>query len=141
MKSDQQLFEDAAFAMYQQKRNAGTLPPDDGDGSRESLFWKQPDGTYGVLMFNAAWWGWQASIKDALPDLQHGGMHVRINRLAANGEVCGIRQLVPSHDYQAAPYIAAEMARRVLEFTPTATTGLLPASSRTAASFSGLTTP
>ena len=60
MKTEQDLFEDAAYALYQQKRTAGTLPPDDGDGSRESLFWKQENGEYGVLMFNAAWWGWQA---------------------------------------------------------------------------------
>ena len=32
-------------------------------GERDDLFWKQPDGSYGVLMFNAAWWGWQAALK------------------------------------------------------------------------------
>ena len=61
MAVERQCFEDAMYAHYERQKAAGKLKPDDGDGSREALFWKQPDGSYGVLMFNAAWYGWQAA--------------------------------------------------------------------------------
>ena len=57
-------FEAAAFKLYQEKKAAGKLDTQadqEGDGSPEALFWKQPDGSYGVLAFNSAWWGWQAA--------------------------------------------------------------------------------
>ena len=58
---ERRAFEAAAFARYQTMKAAGLLKPDDGDGSPEALFWKQPNGEYGVLAFNAAWWGWRAA--------------------------------------------------------------------------------
>lgn len=61
---DRAEFEAAAWAMYRAKREAGAFEPQShlmGDDTPEALFWKQPDGSYGVLMFNAAWWGWQAA--------------------------------------------------------------------------------
>jgi len=55
-----QEFEDAAYAHYLKRKEAGELDPSaEGDGSRESMFWKTPDGSYGVLMFNAAWQGFR----------------------------------------------------------------------------------
>lgn len=55
-----QEFEDKAYGHYLQRKAAGELDPTaEGDGSREALFWKQPDGSYGVLMFNAAWQGFK----------------------------------------------------------------------------------
>jgi len=53
-------FEDKAYDHYLKRKAAGELDPNaEGDGSREALFWKQPDGSYGVLMFNAAWQGFK----------------------------------------------------------------------------------
>ena len=59
-----QAFEDAAWALYQQKLAAGQLDAQReklGDNTREALFWKQSSGEYGVLHFNSAWWGWKAA--------------------------------------------------------------------------------
>lgn len=50
------LFEAAAWHLH-------TLRNPDNPGSPQQLLWRTADGTYGVLMFNAAWWGWQASQK------------------------------------------------------------------------------
>lgn len=61
---ERERFEAAAYKLYQEKKAAGKLASQadqEGDGSPEALFWKQPDGSYGVLMMNAAWWGWQAA--------------------------------------------------------------------------------
>lgn len=53
-------FENHAYAHHLQRKAAGKVDPTaEGDGSREALFWKQPDGSYGVLMFNAAWQGFK----------------------------------------------------------------------------------
>jgi hypothetical protein len=55
-------FETAMYAHYLRKRAAGQIDAEgEGDGTPEALFWKQPSGDYGVLMFNAAWYGWQAA--------------------------------------------------------------------------------
>lgn len=55
-------FEDAVYAHYKERQASGKLNSEgEGDGSRESLLWKQPNGEYGVLMLNAAWWGWKAA--------------------------------------------------------------------------------
>jgi hypothetical protein len=59
--NERRAFEQAAYARYQTMKVAGLLAKGDGDGSPEALFWKQPNGEYGVLMFNAAWWGWRAA--------------------------------------------------------------------------------
>lgn len=54
------LFEQAAYQRYLDQRAAG-VSADCGEPAvqPDGLFWRQPDGNYGVLMFNAAWWGWQ----------------------------------------------------------------------------------
>ena len=63
MTPDREAFEQAAYAHYLERHAAGlTADKADPPGSPESLFWRQPDGSYGVLMFNAAWWGWQAAL-------------------------------------------------------------------------------
>lgn len=59
-------FETAAYAHFVTRRAQGKLDRQlaedvGGNGTPEALFWKQPDGSYGVLMFNAAWWGWRAA--------------------------------------------------------------------------------
>lgn len=55
-----QEFENHAYAHYLQRKAAGKVDPTaEGDGGREALFWKQPDGSYGVLAFNAAWQGFK----------------------------------------------------------------------------------
>lgn len=62
MDAERKLFEGAMFAHYLKQKAAGRISTDgDGDGTREALFWKQPNGEYGVLMFNAAWYGWKAA--------------------------------------------------------------------------------
>lgn len=57
---ERRLFEDACYDYYLKRHAAGEVGTRDaGDGSREALFWRHLDGTYGVLMFNAAWFGWR----------------------------------------------------------------------------------
>lgn len=54
-------FEQQLFILYEQQAAAGKLDPAlTGDGTPEALFWKLPNGAYGVAQFNSAWWGWQA---------------------------------------------------------------------------------
>lgn len=61
-----QDFDERALALMQAKRIAEV--PMTGDNgcpvTRESLFWRKPNGEYGVEMFNAAWigyvWGYEA---------------------------------------------------------------------------------
>ena len=53
-------FEHLAYQHYLDRKVAGKLDPTaEGDGTPEALFWKQEDGSYGVLMFNAAWQGFK----------------------------------------------------------------------------------
>ena len=55
-------FEEAAYQHYLRRKEAGKIDPNaQGDGTREALFWKQPNGEYGVLAFNSAFWGWRAA--------------------------------------------------------------------------------
>ena len=57
-------FEAAAYTHFVTRRAQGKLDrqlQDGGDQTPEALFWKQPDGSYGVKMFQAAWWGWKAA--------------------------------------------------------------------------------
>lgn len=55
---DRKSFEDAVFAHYQRLKVGGWTSLDEGDFSRESLFWLQPNGQYGIRSVEAAWWGW-----------------------------------------------------------------------------------
>ncbi len=56
-----QNFEAAAYAHYLQRHADGkTADRRDPPAQPHQLFWRQPDGEYGVLMFNASWWGWKA---------------------------------------------------------------------------------
>ena len=53
-------FEDAIWAHYQGLKARGWSAPEEGDpSSRESLFWRQENGQYGVRSVEAAWRGWQ----------------------------------------------------------------------------------
>ncbi len=62
-KARREAFERAAYNYYLERKAQGSLSPEgEGDGSIESLMWRQPNGQYGVLMFNAAWWGWNAAL-------------------------------------------------------------------------------
>lgn len=54
-------FEAAALEHFIKRRDEGKAIDDNGSpATPEALFWKTPSGDYGVQMFNAAWWGWQA---------------------------------------------------------------------------------
>ena len=53
-------FEDATWVHYQGLKARGWSAPEEGDpNSRESLFWLEPNGQYGVRSVEAAWRGWQ----------------------------------------------------------------------------------
>ena len=52
-------FEDAIWSHYQGLKARGWSAPEEGDpSSRESLFWRQENGQYGVRSVEAAWRGW-----------------------------------------------------------------------------------
>lgn len=56
----QQAFEDCCWAHYLAQRAQRELPGDiDGEPTRDGLFWRREDGSYGVTAFNTAWKGWQ----------------------------------------------------------------------------------
>lgn len=58
---ERDAFETAAHDLYLRVKAMRTEPMvGDGDGTRQSLFWRNADGTYGVEQWNAAWWGWLA---------------------------------------------------------------------------------
>lgn len=62
-------FEGAAYDYYLERRKAGKV----SDGSEspmspQQLFWRKPEGTYGVEMFNAAWWAWETATHQKLTD-------------------------------------------------------------------------
>ena len=61
MELERDQFEEAALAHFVAQRAAGvTISGDNGcETTRESLFWRDDKGDYGVRMFNAAWWGWK----------------------------------------------------------------------------------
>ena len=64
MATERERFEAAAFNYYTGLKAAGWSHPDEGDNTPESLFWLQPNGQYGVINLNAAWWAWQAAKQD-----------------------------------------------------------------------------
>ena len=58
-----EAFELAAYAHYLSQREQIVIVDDYKDASTaEELLWRRDDGTYGVLMFNAAWWGWKTAL-------------------------------------------------------------------------------
>lgn len=61
-----QRFEDRCWQHYMAERERRDLPGDvvDEFPTREQLFWRQPGGAYGVLMFNAAWLAWCWALDD-----------------------------------------------------------------------------
>lgn len=61
-----QAFEDRCWQHYMAERQRRDMPGDvvDEFPTREQLFWRQPGGAYGVLMFNAAWQGWCWALED-----------------------------------------------------------------------------
>lgn len=59
---ERKKFEQAAYARFVLKKAMNQVNLElMGDGSYEGLFFRLQDGTYGVQMWNAAWWGWKAS--------------------------------------------------------------------------------
>ena len=61
MALERDQFEEVALAHFGAQRAAGVqISGDNGCApTRESLFWRDDKGDYGVRMFNAAWWGWK----------------------------------------------------------------------------------
>ncbi len=58
--AEREAFEDAVWAYYQRLKSRGWSHSDEGDPSRrESLFWRQENGMYGVRQIEAAWCGWK----------------------------------------------------------------------------------
>jgi hypothetical protein len=57
-------FEQACYAHYLERHAAGkTADSNEPAGTREQLLWRDENGNYGVLMFNAAWWAYQEALK------------------------------------------------------------------------------
>lgn len=56
-----QQFEDACYAYYQRLKAGGWSAAEEGDTTRESLFWRREDNSemYGVQQIEAAWQGFQ----------------------------------------------------------------------------------
>jgi len=101
-------FEERAFQHYLEQRAVRSLPGDVSDEAPtpEQLFWRQPDGTYGVLAFNTAWIAFQWGVGHAVParqtPIQHG--------LALDsGEFIPADQLVPVDHIDAAPLVARQV--------------------------------
>lgn len=61
MEDEREAFEAAVFAYYSGLKAAGWSHPTEGDFSRESILWREPNGQYGVATLNGAWWGWNAA--------------------------------------------------------------------------------
>ena len=65
-------FEAATYAHYLQRRADGAIAGDSEQAiAHEQLMWRQEDGSYGVLIHNAAWWGWQAALTDSGASATH----------------------------------------------------------------------
>lgn len=76
--SNRQAFEKAAYEHYLQRNAAGKTDHNaEGDGPPDALFWKDENGNYGVQMFNAAWWGWQAGVDAAARECERIGAIVQ----------------------------------------------------------------
>lgn len=61
-------FEQAAMDHFHTRRQQGNVLDDNGCPiTRESLFWRDDKGDYGVRMFNAAWWGWKSACEAMTP--------------------------------------------------------------------------
>ncbi|MEN9316092.1 MAG: hypothetical protein RIS35_2485 [Pseudomonadota bacterium] len=70
---EREKFEQAAHAFFEARRAAGRIratTEEMGDGTREALCWREPNGAYGVRALNAAWWGWCAASGLPLPGLE-----------------------------------------------------------------------
>jgi hypothetical protein len=58
-------FEELAYQQYLARRAEQKVVDDTADvATREGLFWRQPDGSYGVLEWNGAWWGYRMGFTD-----------------------------------------------------------------------------
>ena len=53
------IFERETFAYYRRIKALGWWHPDEGDNTPEALFWRRPDGKYGVNQIEAAFRGWE----------------------------------------------------------------------------------
>lgn len=71
-------FEDVVFRYYEKLKSAGWAAPEEGDPSREALFWRTEEGRYGVASVQAAWVGFRMGMgfavtnQDTLPDVLAG---------------------------------------------------------------------
>lgn len=66
-------FEQAAMEHFAKRRQQGNVLDDNGcEITPENLFWKDGQGNYGVLMFNAAWWGWKTAFEATIERLSAG---------------------------------------------------------------------
>lgn len=62
--AERRRFEQAAYQHYLKRREAGKVVDcPDQPWTAEELLWRQPNGEYGVLQFNGAWWAWQEALK------------------------------------------------------------------------------
>ena len=85
-------FEDAIWAHYQGLKARGWSAPEEGDpSSRESLFWREANGQYGVRQIEAAWRGW--CMRDAAEGWAEPGVFnlgATVDIMLADGSVlCG----------------------------------------------------
>lgn len=64
-------FEELCVEKFGQWREAGNRENDNGAPlTRESLCWRDENGNYGVLALNAAWWGYQAALREQMSYLR-----------------------------------------------------------------------
>jgi hypothetical protein len=69
---EREAFEVAAYDHYLAERAKRDIPGDfEVPTTREGLLWRHPNGSYGVLLYNAAWWAWQARAAIAQPRPRH----------------------------------------------------------------------
>ncbi len=75
IEQERDRFEQAALEHFMVQRAAGAQIADDNgcEATRETLFWRDDAGNYGVKMFNAAWWGWKKGI-----EAESGGEHTTL---------------------------------------------------------------
>lgn len=61
LEQERPVFEAVAYNNYLLQRGNGIVNDVQGEPhTPEQLMWREPDGSYGVRQFNAAWWAWKA---------------------------------------------------------------------------------
>lgn len=84
MELERDQFEEVALAHFVAQRAAGVqISGDNGcEPTRESLFWRDDKGDYGVRMFNAAWWGWKEAVVATRKTCEVSPLDAALARLA-----------------------------------------------------------